>query len=165
MIRHRRRSPLLPTAQTLGRRRGAAGSARAPCAPASDNDAMIFDQPPAELPVATLRPHDAGAQLLLDVRGWLASRWQWLKPRAIPVAVAFAGMLAVLASAHYLRELAHQAPERLPAPVVTTLHADDPTVRLAVESYASGTGTPKIKPGACRRRIEPFVEPALAAAP
>jgi hypothetical protein len=123
---------------------------------------MIFDQPPAELPVATLRPHDAGAQLLLDVRGWLASRWRWLKPRAIPVAVAFAGMLAVLASAHYLRELAHQAPERLPAPVVTTLHADDPTVRLVVESYASGTETLKIEPGVYRLRTKPVAPPPAA---
>jgi hypothetical protein len=84
---------------------------------------MIFDQPPAELPVATLRPHETGAQLLLDARRWLAARWRWLRPRAIPVAVAFAGMLGVLASANYLRELAHEPPEQLSAPVIAASRA------------------------------------------
>ena len=102
---------------------------------------MIFDQPPAELPVATLRPRDSGAQLLLDVRTWLASKWRWLKPRSIPVAVAFAGMLAVLASASYLRDLAHQPPEQLPAPVLSTWHADGPLARIRVESHAGDAGT------------------------
>lgn len=86
---------------------------------------MIFDQPPAELPVATLRPRDSGAQLVLDARGWLAARWQWLRPRAIPVVVAFAGMICVLVSASYLRDLAHRPPEQLPSPVVRA-HGHEP---------------------------------------
>lgn len=95
---------------------------------------MIFDQPPAELPVATLRPRDSGEQLLLAVRGWLASKWRWLRPRAIPVAVAFAGMLAVLASASYLRELAHQPPQQLAAEMlVAEASGADPATAAAVE--------------------------------
>jgi hypothetical protein len=120
---------------------------------------MIFDQPPAELPVATLRPHDAGSQLLLDVRSWLAARWRWLKPRAIPVVVAFVGMLAVLASASYLRELAHRPPEQLPAPVLTTSHADDPVARLRIETYPASAITVVTKPAVYRLRIEPTVVP------
>jgi hypothetical protein len=114
---------------------------------------MIFDQPPAELPVATLRPRDTGAQLLLDARGWLAARWRWLRPRAIPVAVAFAGMLAVIASAHYLRELAHRTPEQLAAPVITSSRADGATVRVVTRN-----GEPvelKIGSSVDRLRIEP----------
>jgi hypothetical protein len=114
------------------RRRRAGRSARAPGAVAVNTEAMIFDQPPAELPVATLRPRDGGARFLLDVRGWLAARWRWLRPRAIPVAVAFAGMLGVLASASYLRELAHRPPEPSEpsaAPVITARTAEAPVAR------------------------------------
>lgn len=121
--RRRRRSPLLPTAQPLPARRGDPGSPRADDAAAVNNGAMIFDQPPAELPVATLRPRDTGSQLLLDARAWLAARWRWLRPRSIPVAVAVAGMLGVLAVSSYLRELAHRVPEQLPmsaAPVLSS---------------------------------------------
>jgi hypothetical protein len=106
---------------------------------------MIFDQPPAELPVATLRPRETGEQLLLDARRWLAARWRWLKPRWIPVAAAFAGMLAVLASAAYLRDLAHQPPERLPAPMLTVTRADG-HVAKRVEAHAPAAGVFVVKP-------------------
>jgi len=43
--------------------------------------------------------------LASDLRSWLAARWQWLRPRTVPCAVAGLGMMAVLASADYL---AHQ---------------------------------------------------------
>lgn len=76
---------------------------------------MIFDQPPAELPVATLRSREVGSQFMIDVRHWLAARWRWLRPRTIPVAVAAAGMVGVIASANYLREFAHPEPERVDA--------------------------------------------------
>ena len=79
---------------------------------------MIFDHPPAELPVATLRPRELGPQLLLDAREWVAAKWAWLRPRSIPVAVAFAGMLGVLASASYLRDFARQTPEQLEVRVI-----------------------------------------------
>jgi len=145
------------------RRRGRPRSARAPRVAAVNNEVMIFDQPPAELPVATLRPRDTGAQLLLDARGWLAARWRWFRPRAIPVAAAFIGMLGVLASASYLRELAQQPPEQLPAPVLSSSHADAPVARLFVETRPPGAGTIvvtpavdlKVEPGVYRLRIEP----------
>ncbi|HSK04523.1 MAG TPA: hypothetical protein VK932_24880 [Kofleriaceae bacterium] len=101
---------------------------------------MIFDQPPAELPVATVRSRDPGSRLLLDVRRWILARWRWLRPRAIPVTAAFAGMLGVLAWASYLRELAHQAPERLPAAVRTTptAHTGDAMEHICVVAVPSG---------------------------
>lgn len=37
-----------------------------------------------------------------DLRRWLAARWQWFKPRTIPVTVAFVGMLGVLQAVEYL---------------------------------------------------------------
>ena len=78
-----------------------------------NNEDMIFDRPPAELPVATLRPREPGTRIAVAVRHWFARRWSWLRPRTVPVAVAFVGMLAVLGSANYLRSFANQTPEQL----------------------------------------------------
>lgn len=120
---------------------------------------MIFDQPPAELPVATLRPRDSASQLLLDARGWLAARWQWLRPRAIPVAVAFAGMIGVLVSASYLRDLAHQPPEQLPTPVLTRSHGGGPVAKLRADGHP-GAGPLVARPAVHRVHL-----PASAPAP
>jgi len=51
---------------------------------------------------------------------WLSARWQWLRPRTVPVVVAFIGMCAVMASAHYLSKLATEMPppERMHIQVV-----------------------------------------------
>jgi hypothetical protein len=79
----------------------------------ADDQAMLFDLPPAALPVATVVPKDRGTQLAADLRGWLATRWYWFKPRTIPMIVAFVGMLAVIGAATWLRNYARQAPERV----------------------------------------------------
>jgi hypothetical protein len=120
---------------------------------------MIFDQPPAELPVATLRPRDSGAQLVLDARGWLATRWQWLRPRAIPVAVAFAGMLCVLVSASYLRDLAHRPPEQLQSPVARA-HGHDPVAGYRA-AHRAGAGPFVARPIVYRVAM-PATSPAAA---
>ena len=102
---------------------------------------MIFDQPPAELPVATLRTRALETRLWLEVRGWLASKWRWLRPRSIPVAVAFVGMLGVLASASYLRDLAHRQPEQ-PSVRVRAMAARpaDQVGRIKIETGPAGAG-------------------------
>jgi len=41
-----------------------------------------------------------------DLAGWLATRWSWLKPRTVPLLVAFAGMLAILGATKYLSTFA-----------------------------------------------------------
>lgn len=64
--------------------------------PIGDTGAVTFGSP--EFPTATLR--DRGAWYLLG--DWMHARWTWIRPRTIPLAVAFAGMLAVLGSMHYL---------------------------------------------------------------
>jgi hypothetical protein len=62
--------------------------------------------PRAPLPIATLVRGAGTAQALVgELRGWLAGQAAWLRPRAIPMAVAFAGMLAVLASVSYLNSM------------------------------------------------------------
>ena len=93
--------------------------AATPSVSVNDED-MLFDQPPAQLPVATMIPKDRGTQLAADLRAWFAARWQWFRPRTIPMVVAFVGMLAVIGAATWLRNYARRAPDRLvetqPAP-------------------------------------------------
>ncbi len=64
---------------------------------------MLFDRK-AELPVATVRraPSWGIDVVASDLKRWLAARWQWFKPRTIPVTVAFIGMLGVLQAVSYL---------------------------------------------------------------
>ncbi|HEY5945978.1 MAG TPA: hypothetical protein VIV40_10835 [Kofleriaceae bacterium] len=70
----------------------------------------------AELPVAALRPREARGRMIALVaalQSWLVARWQWLRPRSVPCAVAALGMIAVVASANYLahyNEDANDAP-------------------------------------------------------
>lgn len=64
---------------------------------------MLFDQV-QELPVATLRraPRSTVELLAGDLQRWFAARWQWFRPRTIPVLVAFVGMLGVVRAVNYL---------------------------------------------------------------
>lgn len=70
-----------------------------------NTEIVAFDHGPVEFPVATVRPREARAQLIAlaaALQAWLVARWQWLRPRSVPCAVAGLGMMAVLASADYL---------------------------------------------------------------
>jgi hypothetical protein len=106
---------------------------------------MIFDQPPAELPVATLRPRELETRLWLDLRGWLASKWRWFRPRAIPVAVAFAGLLGLYGAASYFGDLTQRWPDvsdvgpSCAAPQRSLLNVR--ATRVKVETRPAGAGT------------------------
>lgn len=63
----------------------------------------------AKLPVATLLPRRADgrpAVITGALHRWVAHRWMWVKPRAIPLFVAFMGLIGVLNARHYLLQLA-----------------------------------------------------------
>ena len=90
-----------------------------------NDEGMLFDQPPAELPVATMIPKDHGTRLAADLRAWLAARWLWFRPRTIPMIVAFVGMLAVIGAATYLRNYARRAPDRLVQPAPNNVSLGD----------------------------------------
>lgn len=69
---------------------------------------MLFDGPPAELPIATLMPgsvpaprHLRGAMLR-----WLGDRARWIAPRTIPLTVAALGLVGMLSAAKYAGEWA-----------------------------------------------------------
>jgi hypothetical protein len=68
-------------------------------------EVMLFDGSRAELPVARLRPRTSQARhhvLRGCLQQWLAHHWRWLRPRAVPMIVAFLGMLGVLGATKYL---------------------------------------------------------------
>jgi hypothetical protein len=59
---------------------------------------------PAALPTARLRATTAAWHRVAagDLLRWLDERWLWLKPRAVPILVAFAAMLAMLDAVKHL---------------------------------------------------------------
>ena len=74
---------------------------------------MLFDGLPAELPTATLLPsavHDRQRAIGGHLRQWFDDRWAWIRPRTVPLIVAFAGMIAVLGTTRYLSTYAAIAP-------------------------------------------------------
>jgi hypothetical protein len=73
----------------------------------------------AEFPIATVRPREASAKLIALVgalQRWLSARWQWLRPRSVPCAVAGLGMFAVLAFSDYLAHYNDGESFKRPAP-------------------------------------------------
>lgn len=60
---------------------------------------MIFDQT-RELPTA--RVHQDAPSIAESIGVWFAARWQWFRPRMIPVAVAALGMVGMLRAVDYL---------------------------------------------------------------
>ena len=98
---------------------------------------MLFDGLPAELPTATLLASAGQARHRViggHLRHWLDDRWAWLRPRTVPMIVAFVGMIAVLGSTKYLSSFAISSPPR--ASAISDGHA--PTPR-AVARARSGT--------------------------
>jgi hypothetical protein len=74
---------------------------------------VLFDHGPTEFPVATAVAREPRARmiaLVADLQRWLSARWQWLRPRTVPCAVACLGMLALIASADYLAHQNVEAP-------------------------------------------------------
>jgi hypothetical protein len=79
-------------------------------AEAVNNGNMLFDRR-SELPVATARLRSrTWPSLTARLRGELALRWQWLRPRLVPVIVAAASMFALLGATNYLSNLARKTP-------------------------------------------------------
>lgn len=105
---------------------------------------MIFDQPPGELPIATVRPRASRAHAKViagDIERWFGARWTWLRPRTIPVIAAFIGMLAVIGAGRYLSRLAQQRPDRLAAPLYIDQVAHSRVVEITTTPLPA-TATP-----------------------
>ena len=85
-----------------------------------DTEIVSFDHGPAEFPMARVQPHDTGARVtaaLGAIQRWFADRWQWLRPRTLPCAVAGLGMFAVLAFSDYLAHYEDESVQASPPAV------------------------------------------------
>lgn len=72
-------------------------------------EVALFASSVAALPVATLMPRrgDGRPAVIRGALGrWTEARWRWLRPRAIPLLVAFMGLVGVLNARSYLIALA-----------------------------------------------------------
>ena len=69
-----------------------------------DDQTVVFELAPQDLPVATVVSRRASPANAL--RGWLAARWTWLRPRTIPVMAAAIGLFLVVGSAKHLSRMA-----------------------------------------------------------
>jgi hypothetical protein len=138
-------------------RRASAPKTGASATRSVNHEVVAFDHGPHEFPVATLRAHDPGARaraLLGDLRGWLVARWQWFRPRTVPVLAAITGMVLVLQAADYLTHAHGSVPDRADASTagieiaqdvgVTTIvfDRDRPYLRLTASSYLALTLVP-----------------------
>lgn len=126
----RRRTPAYMRRRRRSAPRKSPAPERAAATEIVKDESMIFDQPPAELPVATLVPREHQTRWRADLMTWLAAKWRWFKPRTVPMVVAFIGMLAVIGSATYLRNYARRTPAR-PAQVTTITVDGQPAAGLA----------------------------------
>jgi hypothetical protein len=77
----------------------------------------IFWEGTTEFPIATVRPKNNGHMqyAIGALTRWLVARWQWFKPRWLPVAVAALSMFAVVSAADYL---AHHMGQKAPPKAV-----------------------------------------------
>jgi hypothetical protein len=106
---------------------------------------MLFDSLPAELPIATLLSdaHQARHRVIGGhLRHWLDERWTWLRPRTVPMIVAFVGMLAVLGSTKYLSTYAGSAPHRS-----LTVSGDDSTPQPRRDCLGRAAARDRNSPG------------------
>ncbi len=102
-------------------------------AAAAPIDAVLFARSQAALPVATLMPRRGEGRRAV-IRGalgrWAEARWLWLRPRAIPLVVAFMSLVGVLDARSYLIALA-----RYGTPSIT---ARAPDVPAAIHEISIG---------------------------
>lgn len=101
--RARLRSPVLWRTRAYTRKRRRVNTEAARTRSPVDTEDMLFDRG-MELPQATIRraPRAWGDILAGDFKRWVLSRWSWLRPRTVPVVVAFVGMLGMLQAVEYL---------------------------------------------------------------
>jgi hypothetical protein len=109
----------------------APGSSADP-APVRDELAGPFADRKAKLPVATLLPRRTDgrpAVITGALQRWIEQRWMWVRPRAIPLFVAFMGLVGVLNARRYLISLAR---------------GDEPAIAAHGSNEANAPGTPDL---------------------
>jgi len=105
---------------------------------------MLFDGPPSELPIATLRPTVRGRRhrFLVELSHGRARCTAWLRPRAVPLIVAFASLFVMaiwvggepLALSMQAREVDEPTPYKHGWCTDHSAHLSrlDPTIRIVI---------------------------------
>jgi len=112
---------------------------------------MLFDQG-GELPVATVRSTRSPVEgFARELARWFTARWQWFKPRTIPVTVAFLGMVGVIQAVNYLAHppAAHTAS----ASVRVTNDAPGAMIFVDGKPYLDGAPMPDLQGTQYRVRL------------
>jgi hypothetical protein len=93
---------------------------------------MLFDGPRTNLPVATLLASGAQTRRRMDFARWLSLRWDWVRPRTVPLIAAFLGLLLTLGAVKYTALLAydHGNAQRPRAAPVLTVPGDPASTRI-----------------------------------
>lgn len=73
---------------------------------------VLFDGPRTKLPVATLLASGSQTRRRMDLDRWLVQRWDWVRPRAVPLLAAFVGLLLTLGAVKYTSLLSY-APDQV----------------------------------------------------
>ena len=104
--KYKRRTPAYTSRRTVP---PSGSAARTPVT--RNTGRMLFDARPAELPVAELRSKTWAASMRSRLRGKVLGRWQWMRPRLLPLAAATASAFALMGFTDYLSGLAREMPE------------------------------------------------------
>jgi hypothetical protein len=67
---------------------------------------VLFD-PRTKLPTATLLASRSLTRRRTDLDRWLSLRWDWVRPRTVPLLAAFVGLLLSLAAVKYTSLLSY----------------------------------------------------------
>jgi hypothetical protein len=106
------------------RRRGSAAhdaTHRDEAADACHTRRVLFDGPRTTLPTATLLASGSQTRRRMDLVRWLSLRWDWVRPRAVPLLAAVVGLMLTLGAVKYTSLLAYdhdQTPRARAAPVL-----------------------------------------------
>ncbi|HEY0991950.1 MAG TPA: hypothetical protein VGD80_33090, partial [Kofleriaceae bacterium] len=92
------------------------------------------DGPRIKLPVATLLASGAHTRRRMDLDRWLSLRWDWIRPRAVPLLAAFVGLLLSLGAVKYTSLLSYTPDQTRPMP------------RAARAAPAAEPGFPELRP-------------------
>ena len=92
---------------------------------------VLFDGPRIKLPVATLLASRAHTRRRMDLDRWLSLRWDWIRPRAVPLLAAFVGLLLSLGAVKYTSLLSYTPEPSRPARTVPATEGPELRPRLA----------------------------------
>jgi hypothetical protein len=122
--RRRRAQAPAPARDASGASGSSESSHRDDAADACHTWRMLFE-PRTKLPTATLLASSSLTRRRTELDRWLSLRWDWVRPRAVPLLAAFIGLLLTLAAVKYTSLLSYdhaQAQRRSVAPAANPAH-------------------------------------------